>query len=456
MLEKNKDARICIVGAGAGGLSIAYFLKKQGYRNVTVLEKSGRVGGLCCSITFDSRSFDLGANFLTPAYKEVLKMAEEVGAKLYSEEPGVAFDPSQSTPDNPKYYTILSAVTKGTTLVQFLLAVIRFFWERFKLDSIISTPGFKGISKHPELTQPFLKWLESKDIVCLKALFEIPITAMGYGYLDEIPTVYALKYMTIKTFWTLVTYGADIDLGWPKRFIDGFQRLWERISWGINVKFNITIKEIKRGEKISVKFTDQEQLINESDPRERTEEFDYLVLACGLTRDVLNHFLDLSEEEKALFDKIVLNPYCLTSYVIEDLTLPNRVINVVPLDQMANPWFIAQQFEDNQLIAFYSRTDIVEETKVKEKVLAGIQAAVEKLGGRIENPEDYYTFDLWPYFPHVSSQDMQEGFYDRLEELQGKQNTYYVGGLMNFELVETIVEYSKALVEKNFPLIRSK
>src|SRR5919202_3008211 len=455
MLEKNKDARICIVGAGAGGVSTADFLKKQGYRNVTVLEKSGRVGGLCCSITFDSRSFDLGANYLTPAYKEVLKMAEEVGAKLYSEGLGEAFDPSQSKPDNPKYYPILSAVTQGTTLIQFLLAVIRFFWERFKLDPIISTPGFKGISKHPELTQPFLKWLESKDLVCLKALFEIPITAMGYGYLDDIPTVYALKCMTIKTFWTLVTYGANINLGWPKRFIDGFQRCWERISWGINVSLNVSIKSIKRGDKISVNFTQQEQVLNEIVTREETLEFDYLILACGLTQDVISHFLDISEEEKTLFDKIVLNPYCLTSYLIEDLTLPKRVINVVPLDKMGNPWFISQQFDDNALIAFYSRTD--REGKItKEDVLDGIQEDVEKIGGTIKNPKDYYTFDMWPYFPHVSSEDMQDGFYDRLEELQGKQNTYYVGGLMNFELVETIVEYSKALVEKNFPLIRSK
>ena len=50
---------------------------------------------------------------------------------------------------------------------------------------------------------------------------------------------------------------------------------------------------------------------------------------------------------------------------------------------------------------------------------------------------------------------MHDGFYEQLEELQGKQNTYYVGGLMNFELVETIAEYSRALVEKNFPSVKN-
>lgn len=64
--------------------------------------------------------------------------------------------------------------------------------------------------------------------------------------------------------------------------------------------------------------------------------------------------------------------------------------------------------------------------------------------------DDYYTYDKWPYFPHVTSEVMQAGFYDRLEALQGQRKTFYVGGLLNFELVETIVEYSKSLVEKNF------
>ncbi|MGV0108067.1 hypothetical protein NSTCB13_06982 [Nostoc sp. DSM 114160] len=114
MTKVSKDARICIVGAGAAGLSTAYFLKKQGYRNVLVLEKAGRVGGLCCSITYNSRSFDLGANYLTPAYKEVLKMAEEVGAQLYSEGPGQVYNPFKSQPGQPAYTSIMNAVTEGT------------------------------------------------------------------------------------------------------------------------------------------------------------------------------------------------------------------------------------------------------------------------------------------------------------------------------------------------------
>ncbi|MCW5318114.1 hypothetical protein GTQ43_31485 [Nostoc sp. KVJ3] len=312
---------------------------------------------MCCSITYNSRSFDLGANYLTPAYKQVLKMAEEVGATLYTEGLGQVYNPFKSQPGQPAYTSIINAVTEGTDLATFLAAVGRFWWERLWLEAIISVPGFAGISQHPELTQPFSQWLAQKDLSCLKTLFEIPITTMGYGYLNEIPTAYALKYMTLETFWTLITYGADLRCGWPKRFTDGFQRFWELVAWGLNVRLNIDIKEIKRGAITRVWLTEQEQILNNIDTREEILEFDYLILACPLTLDVLNTFLDLSPAEKDLFEQIILNPYGLITYLIPDLQMPTPVTNVIPVNAVGNPWFIAQQFADNDLIAFYTRLD---------------------------------------------------------------------------------------------------
>ena len=88
----DKNARIAIIGAGPAGLSTAWFLMKQGFKRVTVLEKLGRVGGLCKSITIDGMSYDLGANYLTWAYTETLAIADEVGAKRYKEKPYTSID----------------------------------------------------------------------------------------------------------------------------------------------------------------------------------------------------------------------------------------------------------------------------------------------------------------------------------------------------------------------------
>lgn len=46
---------------------------------------------------------------------------------------------------------------------------------------------------------------------------------------------------------------------------------------------------------------------------------------------------------------------------------------------------------------------------------------------------------------------MKEGFYDKMEnELQGQQNTYYVGGLVAFELTERNSSYAMSLIRKHF------
>ena len=46
---------------------------------------------------------------------------------------------------------------------------------------------------------------------------------------------------------------------------------------------------------------------------------------------------------------------------------------------------------------------------------------------------------------------MKDGFYDKLEFLlQGHRNTYFVGGLMAFELTERNSSYAFDLVQKHF------
>jgi len=82
MRKSNRNARILILGAGPGGLSAAHYLRRYGYKNVTVFEKLGRVGGLCRSVTEDNQSFDLGAAVVSPDYREVLKIARRTGARL--------------------------------------------------------------------------------------------------------------------------------------------------------------------------------------------------------------------------------------------------------------------------------------------------------------------------------------------------------------------------------------
>ena len=54
------------------------------------------------------------------------------------------------------------------------------------------------------------------------------------------------------------------------------------------------------------------------------------------------------------------------------------------------------------------------------------------------------------YFPHVFSEDYAAGWYDKVEAMQGKYDTYYAGEVMSFGDMDETAEYSRELVDRFF------
>jgi len=123
----------------------------------------------------------------------------------------------------------------------------------------------------------------------------------------------------------------------------------------------------------------------------------------------------------------------------------------LPPPPVGEPLVITQQYEDNELMAFYAYLPTKDptsedEVRLKEQVARYARA----IGGRIRYEDDWHSYDAWHYFRHVTPTDFRGGYYDDWENIQGKNRTYYVGGLFDFDFVEGIVQYSKNLVKKNF------
>ena len=59
---------VCIVGAGPAGIHMATELKNMDYNDITIFEKTGRVGGKCYDTTVDGYARALGASFLVNDY----------------------------------------------------------------------------------------------------------------------------------------------------------------------------------------------------------------------------------------------------------------------------------------------------------------------------------------------------------------------------------------------------
>ena len=72
---------------------------------------------------------------------------------------------------------------------------------------------------------------------------------------------------------------------------------------------------------------------------------------------------------------------------------------------------------------------------------------MEKCGFPVKNrmfeQETYYC-------PHVSPADYADGWYDKLEAMQGKQNTYYAGEIISFGDMEDTCAASKDITSRFF------
>ena len=76
--------KVCIVGAGPAGVHMALSLKKRGYSNVTIYEKTNRVGGKSFDIKYRGVAQPQGTIFAEPNYFDnLIPLAQEYGAGDY-------------------------------------------------------------------------------------------------------------------------------------------------------------------------------------------------------------------------------------------------------------------------------------------------------------------------------------------------------------------------------------
>ena len=446
------DARICIIGAGPAGLSHAHYLRKEGYTNVDLLEKNHKVGGKSLTLTFNNRSFDMGANYLTPDYTHVMEMAKEVGAETYHEKAPVAYNPSTG-----KFTRLLKAVMKGTSFFAFAKSCIRYLFIRWRLNKVLPFAGNMGLAHREDLMVSFDKWLDNNKLGNLKLLFSIPTTMMGYGELKEIPAPYVLRYIGIGTFRTMLLFGAGVSIIYPKRFVDGFQRFWERLSWSLNVRTGVQVtKIIRENGKINIKYKEYRLHMDGLQFDERNKEYDYLVLSCPLTLKTLEPFLDLRENEKEMFGPKKVKHRTFGITLLNDtkkVKFKYRVFHILPLAKINHPSIFAHQFPSNPAYEIYRPMDNIPEgadiKKIRDEIEDEAIEIIRSLKGE-SSKDDVLHYNLWKYFYHVNLDDFKAGYFDKLEEMQGQHNTFYNMGLNSFELIEPIPRYSKYLVSKYY------
>ncbi len=162
-----------------------------------------------------------------------------------------------------------------------------------------------------------------------------------------------------------------------------------------------------------------EQVVVETDRGDFT--FDALVLTSPL--DEALSFLDATAEEAALAAKIKYNDYRVVIASASGLPEHRYVLLPKHVDPSTRGevLFWHKRWHDRDVYTFYAYG---REGSSLDETTARVGETVRRLGGTLKG---VHYAKKWRYFPHVSTEDLADGFFERMEGMQGARHTYYAG-----------------------------
>ncbi|MFS8104773.1 cytochrome P450 [Lentzea alba] len=392
---------VIVIGAGVSGLTAARTLEKAGHRAI-VLERGDEVGGKCASVDIDGHAFDLGGHVCTTKYERLAALATELGLDTEPTTPHRVFDAGtgESRPQSSAFFT----------------------YENFQRytrirDAEFPRLGEPGLAHSARaLATPAMQWLQEHGLEAMAESFGTGYTAAGYGRLDQVPALYFLKYAEMTG---LLSSTRDL-LGHTGSFTirGGFGTLWQRVAEDLDVRLNVEVEQISR---------------NAGGVRVKAGEWieaDALVITVPIDQIPA---LDATPEERDIAQRVRYLDY--TTVVCTADGLPREAFSLVT--QPKNVVSFHHRYEDSDVYACYAygADDDV------------FRADVTALGGAIHAP---HARKDWKFLPHFGSEDLAKGVLDRIELMQGELNTFHVGSLPAFELVECTIAYAEDLIAKHF------
>lgn len=416
------DRKIAVVGAGAAGLTAAYQLKKLGYKNTTVFEKEDDVGGKVCTYSLDGKLHDIGAIWATTDYKTVHRISNDLGVPRH-----VANQLDMMTANGKVMSSVIHTIKENNLL---RLARDAFnFWRVCRRFPRIKEPGFHEY--HPDFYLTLDELSVKYKFTSLAKTMAPTMSACGYGYYEEIPALYWMKLMVL-----LLTFGlrGGEAVGSLKSFDNGFQSLWQEVAKGLDVRVSSPVTSMKRfgsgrGEKIEITTNGHSDI------------FDRVIVAAPL--ETAHKFMDLSKSEQELFSKIRTIRYIVTVVQCDSKAHVAFARNIRPA-RLGHVNAAVKAHLDSDVCVYYQ---IADHSTSQDQALDILRSDLAEVGIHFKN---VYLQKTWNYFPHVAREDLQNGFYDQIESLQGGRGTYYAGSLLSFETVEHTAAYSRNLVDRFF------
>lgn len=471
---RSVNDKIAIVGAGPAGIHMAYLLKKNGFKNINVYEKSGRIGGKSLTVTHRNTLHEMGTCYTNPDYKNnAIALAKEYGLWEPVDIPSanVWLDPMKR-PLTPTAYStyvigeimkILRTTNKSRAQTELFKAMIgycelhRKMFGKYKGD-LMRQPYQQTMST---LQCSFETFLMRNNLQVLKPVFIAAHTIQGYGHLNEISALYGLMWNTPSYVQALAgklinkSYGLNMIRG-------GFQNLWTTIAEreNITVFLNTSVTKVKR-------YRNKVRIYTYRKREWCCKEFDFLIWTPSVytTRKLLH----TSRKEWDIFSRQKPVWFTTTIYSSTYGARGNSPIDYW-LDNVKNKrehslW--AQRDSYGTLNGYHGEA-------YRNGSLPGgpdgkfIRTGVAYQYGKTRPPDmnclkkilrknleetdaaniEIVRQESWEYFPKFSPYDMAKGVLWDIFRMQGKRRTWFAGSSVNFESVKSVIEYNKLLVSR--------
>lgn len=403
-----------ILGGGPAGLTMARMLKDRGVKNVTILEATDKVGGKCLSSAIGDHVVEFGTCYAIWSHRYVLKQMKKLGIRRN-------YLKAQRIDDRE----LLDYIKAGSG-PPFVAQVLKYAWLRRRLIARANNgdPDVNDI-----LSLPTSEWLKAQNLGKIEHMMHRVVTSIGYGYLDRVPLVHAMRWVDIDMLITgLIKFTVMPEGGW--------QHFWDRFADSLNVRLQQKATRVKRLE-------DGVEILTEDGT---AYQADYLINTIPL--DEFGKLTEATDSETKVTAAIDWAGYTTTLLSVRSWS------HTAPVNSWSDT--CANDAKDGQLL--FSRYECADEN---DRVLFSVgqssaayapdeltELAVFSAQERGAEDPRVVRQVIWKYMPTYSSEGIREGLLQTMIEMQGEKRTFHTGSSFSHEAVSTISAFNARLLAK--------
>jgi hypothetical protein len=401
------NRKIAIIGSGPSGIFTCYFLNKLGYTNIHLYGDINDAQPK--TIMVDDIVNDVTTSYTHNGYRNSIgKIVDEFG--FYK-------NGMSSLPIKNNEITTWEKVDENLLILKFMASGV--LWKFLKdttVSKLLFSQSLKSF-KDKYITEKTSFWLDSGG------------SSQGYGFLDEVSAYHLFRWLRPSIFLSR-KLGEESN---PYMIRQGFGTLFKAIYDSLETKRKINKKVIK---------VSKNQLITEDN---KTKHYDDIFVCCPLSS--IKTPLNINNDKHITYSKVFtylfesknkIKDLIHIGYCLDNITGHKKTsVLTLRINDKTTDGSVSKC--GRHIYGCFGYCETFNEDEVKSI----IQKELKGYGFDIKT--DLY-FKIYKYNYRFTEKAIEEGVHLYVNEQQGKDGLYYLGGMLSHWDVDSIYEHSREIV----------